>query len=165
MNNRLAAQLMAMQTADQAMRNRAHGDISKWDVRLDKKHTKKLKEIVNRYGWPTVSLVGPSASNAAWLLVQHADHDIEFQEKCLLLMKSVSEGEVRKPNIAYLEDRVRVARGEPQLYGTQFDQPGKNFGPKSVADKGNVDARRKSMGLGTLAEYKQQMLDYYKQKS
>ena len=100
----------------------------------------------------------------AWLLVQHADHDRAFQKKCLDLLKSQPPGEVHLANIAYLEDRVRVGEERPQLYGTQFhvDEQG-NFGPFPIEDPDNVDQRRKSMKLETLAEYTHQMEQIHKE--
>ncbi len=102
----------------------------------------------------------------AWLLVQHADHDRAFQKECLDLMKSLPPDEVHVSNIAYLEDRVRVGEGRPQLYGTQFhlDEQG-NFGPFPIEDPENIDQRRKAMNLGTLAKYTHQMEQIRKQFS
>src|SRR5262249_42523708 len=34
-----------------------------------------LKQVIADRGWPGRSLVGPDAADAAWLIVQHADHD------------------------------------------------------------------------------------------
>src|SRR5260370_27596485 len=68
----------------------------------------------------TRSTVGKYASESAWLLVQHADHDLAFQKMCLDLMKAQAAGEVSPANMACLEDRGRVGEGRPQFYGTQF---------------------------------------------
>ena len=56
----------------------------------------------------------------AWLLVQHADADVKFQRRCLDLMARLPKGEVSISNLAYLTDRVLLAEGKKQLYGTQF---------------------------------------------
>jgi hypothetical protein len=37
-----------------------------------------------------------------------------------LLRAAVDAGEAAASDLAYLEDRVRVFAGQPQLYGTQF---------------------------------------------
>ena len=49
-----------------------------------RKNSARLQELVHLYGWLSVSLVGVEASDSAWLIVQHADHDREFQNHCLL---------------------------------------------------------------------------------
>jgi len=151
-----------MAKRDQTMRTKAMSDMSLWDESLDKKHTEALKRIIKQYGWPTIALVGQEASNDAWLIVQHADHDPKFQEQCLGLIKSLPKQEVTLSNVAYLEDRVRVAQGQPQLYGTQFDQPGENFGPKVVEDWDRLDTRRSAMGLQPFEEYRKLMIEYNK---
>jgi len=114
---------------DQKMRNDAMSGKTEWDSAVDIENTNYLKKLIKKIGWPTTSAVGRVASQAAWLLVQHADHDPKFQDNCLKLMKKLPRDEVSLINIAYLEDRVRVANNKPQLYGTQFYQEGDSFGP------------------------------------
>jgi len=129
---------------------------------IDTANTQRLKEIVAKRGWPGVSLVGKDGASAAWLLVQHADRDREFQKKCLGLMKELlPKGEVSKPNFAYLTDRVLVAEKKQQLYGTQFHTVAGKLVPQPIEDEAKVDARRKEMGLGTLEEYRAQMEKMY----
>jgi hypothetical protein len=154
----IADELMQMRDADQAMRKQAMRDGGKGDPSVDVRNTKRMKEIVQQIGWPTKSKVGAEASQAAWLLVQHADRDVEFQIQCLKLLKEAPADEVRKAHIAYLEDRVRVNTGRPQLYGTQFyrDKNGV-FGPRPIADTENLERRRSEMGLGSFAVYASHM--------
>jgi hypothetical protein len=161
-NPTLGLRLIAIAKADQDMRNNAIHNKGEWDHSLDKKHTQALKEIIAEYGWPTIPMVGVEASNDAWLIAQHADHDVLFQKECLALLKKVSSGEVPLNNIAYLEDRILVAEHKPQLYGTQFQGTGPNMKPQPIHDKSHVDARRKEMGLGTLEEYTKLMFETYK---
>ncbi len=70
-------------------------------------NTENLKRIVHKIGWPTVSKVGLHASIYAAEVVLKADHDHVFQVRCLMKMKELPEGEVRKEDIADLEVRVR----------------------------------------------------------
>ncbi|OGN07089.1 MAG: hypothetical protein A2669_02280 [Candidatus Yanofskybacteria bacterium RIFCSPHIGHO2_01_FULL_48_25b] len=125
-------------------------------------NTNRMREIVEKIRWPTISKVGESVSNMAWLLVQHADHDVEFQKMALELMKAVAPGDVSKRNIAYLEDRVRVNADQPQLYGTQFSgETRETYEPKPIEDPERVDERRKEMGMETLGEYRDILLKKY----
>lgn len=71
-------------------------------------------------------------------------------------MKSLPEDEVSSANIAYLEDRVRVNHGLPQLYGTQFYKEGELFGPRPIEDIANLDARRAAAGLEPFKNMKKQ---------
>src|SRR5436190_193472 len=81
------------------------------------------------------------------LLVQHADQDRSFQKKCLRLMEAAPDGEVSKQDVAFLTDRVLLADGKKQRYGTQFKQSGRRFVPEPLEDEATVDARRARMGL------------------
>ncbi len=155
----IADEIMKMSEGDQKMRKSGQ-----WDSAIDVEHTQRMKEIVEHIGWPTRSRVGSHASDMAWLLVQHADHDRAFQQMCLDLMKAQAAGEVSPANIAYLEDRVRVGEGRPQFYGTQFyaDEAG-NFGPRPIEDPDNVDERRKAVGLQPLSDYARDVEQSYKE--
>lgn len=90
---------------------------------MDQIHTMIMKAIIAIHGWMTISKFGVQADNQAWLLVQHADHDPLFQEKCLYLLQDLVElQETNQKNYAYLYDRVTLqsqALGMKQKYGTQ----------------------------------------------
>lgn len=86
----------------------------------DQERTDRLKEIIDEFGWPTITLVGEDGEDAAWAIAQHSDLDPEFQEQALeLLAAAVEEGDASPGNLAYLTDRVAAGKGEPQVYGTQ----------------------------------------------
>lgn len=126
---------------------------------IDHANTTRMKEIIAGHGWPGFRLVGEEGAQAAWLLVQHADADLDFQKLCLArLATAVAMGDAGAVELAYLEDRVAVADGRPQRFGTQFGADG---GPQPIADEQHVDARRAAVGLGTLAEYREQMKQAY----
>ncbi|MBP6929696.1 MAG: hypothetical protein KBB77_02045 [Candidatus Moranbacteria bacterium] len=157
-DNGFMTELLALAHSDQDARRHWQETGETWEKTLDKRNTERLKEIVAKIGWPTQSKVGEEAANAAWLLVQHADHDPEFQQQCLDLMQHEPDGEVRKQDRAFLEDRVRVSTGRPTLYGTQFDYDSEGkFGPVPIEDRENLNTRRKEMGLGLFEEYELEM--------
>jgi len=165
----IAQEIREMYKQDQEMRKRAlsnEGIIeSNEDDTLDRRNTERMKEIVDKIGWPTISRFGEEISNAAWLLVQHADQDVEFQKRCLDLIKDLPQGEVSKRNLAYLEDRARVNEGRPQLYGTQFGGEGDAYGPKPIEDPDHVDERRAALGMESLADYRNELLRVYRIKT
>ena len=125
-----------------------------WDSNIDIQHANQLKEIIQQIGWPTISKVGAQASFNAWLIIQHDDHDPDFQKQCLDLIKQLPTNEVNQILIPYLEDRIRANTNRPQLYGTQIqvDQNG-NIEPYSIEDMDNLDARRATFNLGPFLEY------------
>ena len=113
-----------------------------------------MKQHVAEYGWPLSRMVGADGARAAWLLVQHADHDVAFQRKCLDLMLALPEKDQASPgDVAYLTDRVLVNEGLEQVYGTQFHVQEGERQPRPIREPGKVDERRASVGLSTLKEY------------
>jgi hypothetical protein len=166
MNDELRGELLRRQTIDQDMRNKliSSGDMAHWDEGVDIDNTRFLEEILLNSGWPTISMVGEEASQAAWLLIQHADHKPDLQAMCLELLKSLPIDEIRQSNVAYLEDRVRVAQGKPQLYGTQFKRIDGNFEPFPIEDVETLEERRVLMGLETFEANKQRLINQHNQK-
>jgi hypothetical protein len=113
-----------------------------------------LKGVVAGHGWPGASLVGTDGAHAAWLLAQHADADPGFQRQCLdLLTAAVEAGEATKSQLAYLTDRVLLAEGEPQVFGTQVTRKDGQMVPLDLRDPNGLDERRAAAGLEPFAEY------------
>ena len=130
---------------------------------IDRKNTAWLKMVVTAHGWPGKSAVGEDGAQAAWLLVQHADHDRDFQKQSLKLIQAAfKKGEVTGQQVAYLTDRVLVADKRNQLYGTQFQAKDGELVPFPIEDEANVDKRRQEIGLSSLAEYKKVLEKTYK---
>ncbi len=121
---------------------------------VDTANTAWFKGVIAARGWPGRSLVGTDGASAAFLLVQHADRDTAFQARVLpLLEQAYAAGEAEGQQVALLTDRLAVARGRPQVYGTQADIVGGRSVLKPIADSAGVDARRSGVGLPPLAEY------------
>ncbi|MFD7159970.1 DUF6624 domain-containing protein [Kribbella sp. NPDC059898] len=128
---------------------------------VDAGNTTRMKEVLAAHGWPGYALVGSDGAEAAWLLVQHADRDPAFQRRCLeLLSEAVRAGDADAGHEAYLTDRVLVAEGKQQVYGTQFRMTGDGaLEPQPLADPDQVDVRRRQVGLGSLEEYRKLLAD------
>ena len=127
---------------------------------LDAENTEALKEILAVHSWIVISKFGQQADKDAWLLVQHADHDYDFQNKILVILEELwPKGETNKTNYAYLYDRVAASwqdasRRKLQRYGTQGQCTGPGtWEPIPIEDPENLDARRKTMGLPPMVEY------------
>jgi len=121
-------------------------------IEIDRSNTARMEEIVSKYGWPTFEKVGEEASNVAWLIVQHADRNPFFQERCLkLLEKELENKQINPSNYAYLYDRVQLARGDKQLYATQSTTNSninaKVAGFQPIEDEANVQKRREEMNI------------------
>ncbi|HTM52408.1 MAG TPA: DUF6624 domain-containing protein [Pirellulales bacterium] len=125
--------------------------------KADAANTAWLKQVIREKGWPAISKVGVDGADAAWLLVQHADADAKFQRECLDLMARMPADQVSRTRLAYLTDRVLLAEGKKQVYGTQFQSVNGKWVPRELEDQAHVDERRSKVGLNTLAEYVRQL--------
>ena len=158
-NKKLQSILVAMMKADQHMRFNPKKTGSKFSP-IDINNTAKLKKIITKYGWPHRNLVGVKGALAAWLIVQHADHDLKFQKQCLVLMqKEVLNKRVNLSHLALLTDRVLVNSKKSQKYGTQFYNTKQGiYTFRPIVDKKNLDTRRKEVGLEPFEMYIKHMI-------
>lgn len=119
------------------------------------RHIPIIKAIFKNNAYPTFEKVGKESSNNFFILVQHSDKDVKFQEQMLpYIKKQVDKKQVKGSNYAYLYDRIQINNGRQQLYGTQldYDNEGNAF-PKNLKDKETVNARRSEFGMPTLEDY------------
>lgn len=128
-------------------------------ARSDRANTAWLKAQVEEKGWPRISEVGEKAASASWLLTQHADLDPVFQLRALRLMEPlVAEGEVSKPNYAYLYDRIMLKLTGKQRYGTQWGAcEGDVRRLQPLEDAARLAELRAEMGLQTIEDYRRMM--------
>ena len=157
----LRAELLDRADRDQAARGMPEPE---WETvaSVDAGNLVWLKEVVAEVGWPGRSAVGEDGAHAAWLLAQHADSDPAFQRKCLdLVTHAAACGEASSVELAYLTDRVLLAEGKAQEYGTQFTGRQGRWVPRRLRDPDNVDERRAAMGLDTLADNMARMAAEY----
>lgn len=149
----LSDELLVMLEEDQAER------LEGADFGGDGPRTERLADIIDEHGWPSYSLVGEEAEDAAWAIAQHSDQDVAFQKLALAhLQAAVAADDASPGNLAYLTDRVAVNEGESQTYGTQVACS--EDGPTPVVlivDEAAVDERRADVGLPPLEDYYTEM--------
>lgn len=116
----------------------------------------RLRSIFDQYGFPGYDLVGKKGSNNFWLMVQHCDKDVSFQQAVLKAMETELPKHNADPkSFAYLADRVSLNTGRKQIYGTQvtYNTDSCQAIPKPLADSLNVDRRRSKIGLESIESY------------
>jgi len=165
MGARLREELLRRRDAEQAARSdlaRGEEDALARTMRIDDDNAQWLRNVAATWGWPGRSLVGDEGAHAAWLLAQHADRDPWLQQRCLkLLEQAVAAGEASPGDLASLTDRVLLADGATQIYGTQMTAREGRYIACRLRDPETVDERRASVGLETLEAYLSRALDLY----
>jgi len=120
----------------------------------DRENIAKVTAIIDQYGWLGPQKVGFSASQALFLVIQHAD--LATQKRYLPLIRAAEKkGEILSSNLALLEDRINMHEGKKQVFGSQCftdKQTGRAY-IYPIVDPGHLDERRKSVGLQPMRDY------------
>jgi len=102
MDEQLAAELLAMKTEDLRVRDQLARDGSLFEgyhpgmEEVHRRNAARLREIIAKRGWPGQSLVGPQATEAAWMIVQHDIAEPQFLRDMLeIFRKEAARGERR----------------------------------------------------------------------
>ncbi|WP_069658330.1 DUF6624 domain-containing protein [Arcticibacter eurypsychrophilus] len=167
LNRTLVAMLDTILSDDQTCRGKLHSIEEKFGaasveysalidtiVYKDEINLSKVQSILDRYGWLGKEEIGERGPLTLFLVIQHAP--LPVQLKYLPVMKAaVKVGNASTQNYAYLEDRVALAQGKRQVYGSQIARS-KETGMYYVLpleDPINVDKRRAEVGLPLLKDY------------
>lgn len=114
-----------------------------------------LKADLRAHGWYKISIYGADADRAAWSIVQHANHDVPFQEEVLSMLEPLwRSGETQGSNYAYLYDEIAAARGRPARFDVDgaCTAPGV-WTPSPLTDQDATEAWRAKAGLPSLSQY------------
>jgi hypothetical protein len=171
-NQSLAEELKSMAVVDQIAAYIPQGEYQKlskeeWQTFKDSvftTHQIRLQQIFDEYGFVGFDLAVEEGSQNFWLMVQHSDHNPEFQKAVLEKMKvEVTKKNAIPSNYALLTDRVLLNTGKQQLYGTQVSynmETGQAY-PRNLADSVNVNERRKNMEMEPLEVYLNGMIEMH----
>lgn len=143
--------LVAWAAEDRELRRAYEEGRVGWDevALADAKHLAGLKRLVSRFGWRAILEAGSRSRAAAWLIVQHAPSDLDFQKSCLREWARTSHRDVGW-QVALLADRVSLLEGKPQTYGTQVQRHSDgswSLWPVKARTVEELDALRRGVGL------------------
>jgi hypothetical protein len=145
--------------SDQAARRKWLADpksesLSRSVAAIDTANLTWLRRLIAEKGFPTAAQVGNEGVHLAWVLLQHADRDPKLQSELLpVLEQRFSAGELPANDLARMTDRVLVASGKPQKYGTQFDWFAGQYQLPEPGRLAEIDTERSQVGLMPLADY------------
>ena len=167
---KLRAELLAMHERDQSTRDACLTGTAEDQAKcffkiaqeVDEPNTKRMREILDTQGFPTVEQVGKDGVGAFVTMLQHV-RGIDVREKSAKGMKNAYKKKVITPfQYAGFTDRLLISQKKPQLYGSNFETKDGKLVMPPVQDPKNLAARRKKMGLPTIEEYAKELGEMYK---
>ncbi|WP_345949178.1 DUF6624 domain-containing protein [Mucilaginibacter sp. PAMB04274] len=127
--------------------------------KTDKENQQFVGELLDNCGWPK----GLSAENnhTLFLVIDHAE--TEYANKYFPFIKQQAElGTVLKSDLATLQDRILLKKGQKQLYGTQTFKVGPVIHVWPVDNIDGLSERRQAMGMQAMDEYIQTVKKTYR---
>ena len=114
-----------------------------------------LAADLEKHGWYKISIYGPDADRAAWLIVQHARHDLDLQQRALAMLEPLwRSGETKGENYAMLYDQTARYTGRAGRFGVMGDCSGPGvWTPAPLNDPDEVDVWRAKAGMSPFREY------------
>jgi len=107
-----------------------------------------LQAMIEKNGFPTISKVGDDACYAAFKIIENSTHNVMFQENCLkIMLEEYKTGEIPPQYIAILQDKILIANGKKQIFGTQISEKSKKQKIEPVIDKDKLNSRQMIMQI------------------
>lgn len=159
--NAISMQLSSVREKDQQIRARVIKEMASHDpekikqIALEMRASDKANQtiitaLLDKCGWPKG--LSELDNNTIFLVIDHAD--TTYMNKYFPLLKAQADsGVVSKSDLATLEDRMQLKRGQKQLYGTQTFKIGSTVTIWPIAEPEKLDIRRKKMGLLVMEDY------------
>lgn len=123
-------------------------------IKRQEENTQEFLSMVEAYGFPYKNKVPHDLYKKAVTLALHTSPD--NLEKFEASFKDIdSEELIDLEHKAYFIDKVQLSKGEPQIYGTQFDRnEDGTIVFKEILNVENVDELRGELGMQSLEDYK-----------
>ena len=122
--------------------------------RIASENSKKLDSLINLHGWPRQNLVGQAQTRAAALVLVYSD--VNIQKKYLSeIEKAVEYNEIEGRYFAIITDKILIADGEKQRYGTQYQYNNsiESYEITPIENETDLDKRRFELGMESMEEY------------
>ena len=122
---------------------------------------KKVKEILDTYGWPSREMIGERGNWTICNVIQHSENEVRVQY-LPMMRQAVKDKKLEARFLVRAEDRIATERGDLQIYGGQmkYYPETKSFNVWPVYDPVNIDKRRAEIGLEPIAEFLKNRFDF-----
>lgn len=167
-NEELKRELLQLLKEDQAVRafftqgRRPTAAEARAMKERDEADTNRLSEILDKYGFPDIGMVGLNATRAFITILVHSP-SVELQKRALPhVERAARRKEIPPDDFVMLTDDVLTLEGKLQLYGTNFNFVGEKVALAPTQDPARLDERRRKLGLPPIREYAKWLAEFYK---
>ena len=125
--------------------------------------------LVKKYGFPTISLVGPHAAKAGFAIVQHTTFSKSYRSRYKAVVEAFKNNDYDPQCYARVKDRWLLHHRRKQLYGTNWlkstekrfvKKYGDHFILEPVRTFEKLNERRAALGMEPIEEYVKKFPDY-----
>lgn len=122
---------------------------------------RKVKTILDIYGWPTKEMAGERGNWTICNVIQHSDNKVRIQY-LPMMRQAVKDKKLEPRFLVRAEDRIATERGDLQIYGGQmkYYSETKSFNLWPVFEPKNIDKRRRAIGLDSIAIFLKNRFDF-----
>ncbi len=122
---------------------------------------RKVKNILDKYGWPTKEMAGEQGNWTICNVIQHSDNAVRIHY-LPMMRQAVKEKKLEPRFLVRAEDRIATERGDLQIYGGQmkYYPESKSFNLWPVFDPENIDRRRTKIGLDSIHIFLKERFDF-----
>jgi Family of unknown function (DUF6624) len=138
--------------------------VKEQQVIIDRNHIineSRVKNILEKHGWPTKDLIGERGNWTICNVIQHSDNEVRIQY-LPMMRQAVKDKKLEPRFLVRAEDRIATERGDLQIYGGQmkYYPETKSFNLWPVFDPENIDKRRTAIGLDSIAIFLKNRFDF-----
>lgn len=151
-NPDLRDQIERLSNIDQAVRQKEGFDVKKM-METDRQNSAPVRAILDKFGVPTFTLVGPKAAGDFVTMIQH--QPAQFRQEVLPKLKAnVDAGQADPSYYVLVYDRSQRDLGKKQLYGSQLEcKAGEALHEAPIEDPAHVNERRAELGIMRIELY------------
>jgi len=140
-------------------RTQEEADLWLKQIEMDSINMVRVEKIISKYGYPDKSIVGEELKSvAAFVIIHNPSKQAKYLQ---LLWEESKRGNVDKREVAILDDRIQMLKGESQIYGTAMKYDSVSLDSNTleiitklkiwkVRDYSNLDKKREEVGWFSL---------------
>lgn len=128
-----------------------------------------FEQLVKKYGFPTITLVGTHAAKAGFGIIQHTTFSKSYRKRYKAVVKAFKENDYDPQCYARVKDRWLLRHNRKQIYGTNWlrstskrfvQKYGEHYILEPVRNFKKLNDRREELGIEPIETYMKNYPNY-----